>query len=207
MKRMMLCALALVAASTGVVGAQAPAAPVQAKPTVLQKVLVKVNGAIFTKTELEQLQIDALREQNKRQLSQMDLQNDEKLREELVRITPELLANAIDELIIVQRGRELGLRLSDIQFKEYVDNIKKENQLDETTFQTALEQQGLTMAQLRKNIEKAYMIQGVQRTDVAPRIAITEEEARQMEEAERQGRARSKGEGGGMGGAEPGKGR
>lgn len=179
MKRLMLCALALVAASAGMVGAQAPAPPVQAKSTVLQKVLVKVNGATFTKTELEQLQIDALREQNKRQLSQMDLQNDEKLREELLKITPELLANAIDELIIVQRGRELGLRLSDTQFKEYVDNIKKENQLDETTFQTALEQQGLTMAQLRKNIEKAYMIQGVQRTDVVPRIAITEEEARQ----------------------------
>lgn len=179
MKRTVLCALALALACAGVLAAQGSAAPSQPQSVVLQKVLVKVNGAIFTKTDLEQLQIDALREQNKRQLSQMDLQNDEKLREELIKITPEILANAIDELIIVQRGKELGLRMSEPVFKEYIDNIKKENQLDDATFKTALAQQGLTMEQLRKNIEKAYLIQGVTRTDVSPRISITEEEAKQ----------------------------
>lgn len=184
MKQRVVCAVVLAAVSAGVLAAQSPASagrvqPAQPQSVVLQKVLVKVNGAIFTKTELEQLQIDALRDQNKRQLSQMDLQNDEKLREELVKITPELLANAIDELIIIQRGKELGLRMSEATFKEYVDNIKKENQLDDETFKTAMAQQGLTIEQLRKNVEKAYLIQGVTRNDVSPRISITEEEARQ----------------------------
>ena len=179
MKRTVLCVLALTAASAGLLRAQATPATTQPQSVVLQKVLVKVNGAIFTKTDLEELQIETLSEQNKRQLSQMDLRNDAKLLEELIRITPEILANAIDELVVVQRGRELGLRMSDQAFKEYVENIKKENQFDDAMFKQALAQQGMTMEKLRPRIEKIYLRSGVLQRDVYPRISITEEEARQ----------------------------
>ncbi|MSO49092.1 MAG: hypothetical protein EXQ49_04200 [Acidobacteria bacterium] len=178
-QRIVMSAVALAVASAGVLAAQAPAPPVQSRPVVLQKVLVKVNGAIFTKTELEELQVEALSEQNKRQLSQLDLQNDATLREELLKITPEIIANAVDYLIVIQRGRELGLRLSDAQFKDYIEGIKKDNQLDDKTFLVAMQQQGMTMEILRKRLEKEYLRQGVMSRDVAPRIAITEEEARQ----------------------------
>ncbi len=178
-QRIVLSAVALVVASAGVLAAQAPAPAVQPRPVVLQKVLVKVNGAIFTKTELEELQIEALREQSQRELSPTDLQNDAALREQLIKITPEILANAVDYLIVIQRGRELGLRLSDAQFKEYIEGIKKDNQLDDKTFLVAMSQQGMTMEILRKRLEKEYLRQGVMQRDVAPRIAITEEEARQ----------------------------
>jgi len=80
---------------------------------------------------------------------------------------------------VVQRGRELGLRMSDEVFKTYVDNLKKDNQWDDATFKQALAQQGLTVEQLRPRIERAYLYQGVLRSDVQPRISITEEEARQ----------------------------
>lgn len=180
MNRTVLCALAVAVTSAGVLAAQGAAPPAQPQSVVLQKVLVKVNGAILTKTELEQMQIDVLREQNKRQLSQMDLQNDATLREELRKITPEILFNAIDELILMQRGKELGLRLTDPVYKNYVDNLKKEHQIpDDATFHAALAQQGFTVEQFRRNIEKVYMRQGVLQRDVEPRIAITEEEARQ----------------------------
>ncbi|MBK9241143.1 MAG: SurA N-terminal domain-containing protein [Acidobacteria bacterium] len=179
MKRIVMSAVALAVASAGVLAAQAPAPAVQSRPVVLQKVLVKVNGAIFTKTELEELQIEALREQAQRELTPMDLQNDAALREQLIKITPEIIANAVDYLIVIQRGRELGLRLSDAQFKDYIEGIKKDNQLDDKTFQLAMQQQGMTMEILRKRLEKEYLSQGVMSRDVAPRIAITEEEARQ----------------------------
>ena len=179
MKRTICCALVLTAAAAGLLRAQAAPAPSQPQSVVLQKVLVKVNGGIFTKTELEELQIEALREQSKRQLSAMDLQNDATLRAELIKITPELVAGAIDQLIVVQRGRELGLRMSDETYKNYLENIKKENQFDDATFKQALAQQGLTIEQLRPRIEKIYLQSEVMRRDVQPRIAITDEEARQ----------------------------
>lgn len=179
MKRIILCALALTMVSANVLATQGTAVPAQPQSVVLQKVLVKVNGAIFTKTELEELQIETLRDLNKQQLSQMDLQNDAKLREELIKITPEILANAIDELIVIQRGRELGLRMSEDVFKNYVEGLKKDNQWDDATFKQALAQQGITLEQLRPRVERAYLRQGVLQRDVQPRISITEEEARQ----------------------------
>ena len=111
-----------VVAALGTVGAQgqapqAAAAPVQSRSVVLQRVLVKVNGAVFTKTELEERQIDELARRNQKQLSQLDLQNDASLRAMLVEITPEILSGVVDELILLQRGRELGFRLSDEQLR------------------------------------------------------------------------------------------
>jgi peptidyl-prolyl cis-trans isomerase SurA len=179
MKRTILSVLVLFAAAASLLKAQAPSAPAQPQSVVLQKVLVKVNGAPFTKTELEDLQIEELQTQNKRQLTPLDLRNDATLRAELIKITPELLSQAIDQLIVVQRGRELGLRMTDEIFKNYVENIKKENQFDDATFKQALAQQGLTLELLRPRIEKVYLQQGVMKNDVQPRIAITEEEARQ----------------------------
>lgn len=179
MKRKVLCALALTVVSANVLATQGAAAPAQPQSVVLQRVLVKVNGAIFTQKELEELQIEELRTQQKRQLSQMDLQTDAKLREELIKITPGILAGAIDQLIVVQRGRELGLRMSEETFKTYVDGLKKDNQLDDAGFKVALAAQGMSMEQLRKNIEKVYLHRGVLARDVEPRITITEEEARQ----------------------------
>jgi len=179
MKRFVITACVVAASASALLAAQAPADQAQARPVVLQKVLVKVNGAIFTKTELEALQIEALQQQNQRALSQIDLQNDAKLRSMLVEITPALISEAVDQLILIQKGKDLGLRMTEERFKEYLDSIKKENQLDDTTLLAALKQQGMTMEELRKTFERNYLMQGVVRTEVDPRISITEEEARQ----------------------------
>jgi parvulin-like peptidyl-prolyl isomerase len=181
MKRIFAGTLVAVVSALGTVAAQVPApqaAPAPSRSVVLQRVLVKVNGAVFTKTELEERQIQTLAERNQRQLSQLDLENDASLRAMLVEITPEILGNVVDELIIIQQGREMGARLSDEQFKSAVDGIKKENQLDDTTLVTALKQSGMTMDDLRIQIEKTFYRQQVLQ-EVMGRLTITEEEARQ----------------------------
>ena len=71
-------------------------------------------------------------------------------------MTPQLLSDAVDELLLLQRGRELGYRLSDEQFAQIVQNIRKENKLEtEEQFQSALSQEGLTLDELRRNIERS----------------------------------------------------
>ena len=53
-------------------------------------------------------------------------------------------------MLLVQRGKELGYTLSDEQFNSIVDNIKKENKIEnDEQFQAALKQEGMTMADLR----------------------------------------------------------
>src|SRR3981081_1070043 len=87
----------------------------------IEQILVKVNGEIFTKSDLEQRQVAALRQKGQT----IDLKSDPnnvQLRKALDEITPQILVEAVDEMLIVQRGKELGYTLSDVQFKGVVDN-------------------------------------------------------------------------------------
>ena len=155
------------------------AAPMRAD--IIEQVLVKVNGDIITKTELETRQIAALRQ--KMQGQQVDpaaLKNDETLKKMLADITPQLIVNAVDELLLLQRGRDLGFHLGDDQFKQIVANIRKENKLeDEAKFLAALAQENMTLEDLRKSLEKQMLVDQVQRQEVGSKLNITEEEARQ----------------------------
>ena len=66
-----------------------------------------------------------------------------------------MIVDAVDELLIVQRGKELGYTMSNEQFKSIVENIKKENKIeDDAAFQAALKQEGMTMVDLRAQLER-----------------------------------------------------
>jgi len=148
---------------------------------IIEQVLVKVNGEIITKTELEQRQVGALRQKMQgQQVDPESLKNDETLKKALAEVTPQLLVNAIDEMLLLQHGRELGLKLSDDQFKAIVANIRKEQGLtDEAKFTQALAQENMTMDDLRKQLERQMLIEQVQRQEIGSKLSITEEEARQ----------------------------
>lgn len=154
-----------------------------ARAEILEKVLVKVNGEILTKTELEQRQIVAIRQRNP-QLRDEDVKNDAQLQKLLEQVTPDVLVETIDEMLLLQRGKELGYRLSDEQFNQILENIKKENRLEtEEQFQAALKQEGMTLQELRNSIERRMIIDRVQQVEVMQKIGITEDDARKYYEA------------------------
>jgi peptidyl-prolyl cis-trans isomerase SurA len=146
---------------------------------IIEQILVKVNGEIFTKSDLEQRQVTMLRQKGQ----QFDLKNNpsnEQLRKVLDEITPQIMVEAIDEMVVVQRGKELGYRLSDEQFKSVVENIRKENKIEtDEQFQAALKSENMTMSDLRRNLERQMIVQRVQQNEVLGKIGVTEDEARQ----------------------------
>src|SRR5438093_12914021 len=90
-------------------------AAVSIRAEIIEQILVKVNGEIFTKSDLEQRQVAVLRQKGQ----QIDLKSDPtnaQLRRALDEITPQIMVDAIDEMVVVQRGKELGYRLTDEQF-------------------------------------------------------------------------------------------
>src|SRR5262249_47992398 len=104
---------------------------------------------------------------------------DEQLRQALNMVTPQIMVDAVSEMLMVQRGKELGYKLTDDQFKSIVDNIRKENKLDtEERFQAALKQENMTMADLRRQIERNVVVSRVQQVEVFGKIGISEDEAR-----------------------------
>jgi peptidyl-prolyl cis-trans isomerase SurA len=151
--------------------AAAPQAAPAGRVEIVEQVLVKVNGEIITKTDLENRQVAALR-QRAQQMS------DEDLKKAIAQMTPDILVDAVDELLLLQRGKELGYKVTDEQFKRVLDNIRKENKLEnDEQFSAALKQEGLTIEQLRKNLEKQMVINQVQQVEVASKIGISDNEA------------------------------
>jgi peptidyl-prolyl cis-trans isomerase SurA len=152
-------------------------APASSSPIVIEQVLVKVNGDIITKSELEERQIAALRQRN---LDPDVLKNDDQLKKALTDVTPMVLVNAIDEMLLIQIGKEKGLHLSDDQFNRWLTGMRKDQNLeDDKKFEQALKQEGMTLSDVRRNVEKQFLLQEVQRDEFGGKLQITEEEARQ----------------------------
>ena len=160
------------------------AAPIT-RAEIFEQILVKVNGDIFTKSDLELRQVAILRQKGQ----QFDPKNDprnEQLRKALDEITPQIMVDVVDEMLLSQRGKELGYRLSDEQFKTVIDNIKRENKIEnEEQFQAALKSENMTMADLRRNLEKSMIIQKVQQNEVVTKIGVTEDEAHRYYDSHR----------------------
>lgn len=165
----MLKRLSAVALACGIAASVAPL-----RAEILEQVLVKVNGDIVTKTEFEQRQVAELR-----QRQELANASQAQLDKAIADATPDLILSAVDELLLVQRGRELGYTMTDDQFKQTVDSIRKQNNLeDEAKFQEALKQEGMTMDDLRRQMERQMLISQVQRADVMDKISVSDDEAK-----------------------------
>src|SRR3954463_5671095 len=165
LKRYVACAALL--------GAVAAVTPIRAE--ILEQVLVKVNGDIITKTEFELQQVQKLR--NQPGLANVSPTSPE-LQKAIAEVTPNLILEMVDTLLLVQRGKELGYAMGDDQFKNWLDTIKKQNNITtDEQFQQALRESGMTLPDLRQEIERNMLEQRVQQTDVMDKISVTEEEA------------------------------
>ena len=151
---------------------------------IIEQILVRVNGELFTKTDLETRQIAALREMGQRLDPANANLDDAQLRKMLDQVTPELMVGVVDEMLLVQRGKELGYKLGDEQFNGILDNLKKENKIDnDEQFQAALKQEGMTVADLRRNVERRMLVQRVEQNEILGRIAVSDVEAREYYDA------------------------
>src|SRR5215510_1874669 len=103
-----------------VLAASCAAVPLRAE--IIEQVLVKVNGEMISKTEFEAKQVAELR--NRPELAKAGPTSPE-LQKAIAEVTPDLILTAVDELLLIQRGRENGWALGDSQFAQFVDNLKK----------------------------------------------------------------------------------
>lgn len=158
----------------------AEAMRVEGQSTIIEQVLVKVNGEIITKTDLEGRQIAALRQQN----PNLRPNNDAELQKAIADVTPAVIVDAVDEMLMVQRAKELGYTMSADRFNSIVENIKKENKIEtDEQLQAALKQEGMTMADLRRQLERTMMVQQVQQTEILQKLQVTETELKAYYEA------------------------
>lgn len=142
---------------------------------ILERVVAKVNGDIITLSEFEARQVAAL------QTARIGAEGvEEYLRQNNARI----LQDAVDELLLVQRGEEMGFRLRPEYVDEVVEGIKKDNQIEsDQALAEQLRREGMTLADLKRNLSRSIVRRQVVAREVEARSTVTEADARADYEA------------------------
>jgi parvulin-like peptidyl-prolyl isomerase len=141
-----------------------------ALPETLERVIVKVNGDIVTQSEFQSRQLAAI------QAARVPPDGIEAfLRENNGRI----LQEAIDDLLLVQRAEELGIRLRPETLAGFIEGIKKENNIpsDEALLEQ-LRREGMSLDDLKRNIQRSVLRRETVQRDMAARVVLTEESVR-----------------------------
>jgi parvulin-like peptidyl-prolyl isomerase len=152
-------------------------AAILARAEVVERVIVRVNGDIVSQSEFVARQAAAV------QAARIAPEGVEAfLRENNAKI----LQQAIDELLLVQRAAELGYRVPPQYVNELVDSIKKENNIaSEEELIQQLRREGMTLSELKRNIERNVLRQQVLQRELQSKQALTEADARADYEAKK----------------------
>ncbi|HXG56744.1 MAG TPA: SurA N-terminal domain-containing protein [Vicinamibacterales bacterium] len=144
----------------------------------VERVIVNVNGGIFTLTELERRQAAVIGQTTGTTPALAALRSDPALRERLNAVTPRILADAVDELLLLQHAQELQIAASDAQIAFVLDAFKKENGVTtDTEFRALLADAQLSEAELRRSLARQIVLRGVQEAEVFGRVQVTEASA------------------------------
>jgi len=146
-----------------------------ARGEIIERVIVKVNGDVVTQSEFEARQISAV------QQARVPPDQVEKfLRDNNAHI----LQEAIDDLLLVQRAADLGIKLRPEYVKEVIEGIKKENKIaSDEELQQQLKHEGMTLEELKRNIERNILKRQVMQRELESKIAVTEDDTKAWYEA------------------------
>ena len=101
----------------------------------------------------------------------------------------ELLTFLVDEQLIRQLASSGGIRVTDADVDNAIENLRLQNNMTEEEFKEALESQGLSQGQYRQDLKRQLIRLKVMNERVRSRVNVTEEQVRSRYEQ----RARSEG--------------
>lgn len=105
----------------------------------------------------------------------------------------QVLERLILENLLEQVAERQGIRISDQELNQTMQNIADQNRMTLSQFREALIAEGRDYAQVRDQIRKDLLVQRVQQTNVNRRIAVTDQEIQNYLNSE-QGRKNSQSE-------------
>jgi parvulin-like peptidyl-prolyl isomerase len=136
----------------------------------VERVVAKVNGQIITLSEFQNRQIAAA------QAARIDPNG---VGQFLRQNNAKILQDAIDEILILQKAEDSGIKAPSAWIDDAIEGIKKENKItNDEQMQDALAREGLTLAELRGNIERGVLRRIVMQRDVQPKIEASDAEVK-----------------------------
>jgi peptidyl-prolyl cis-trans isomerase SurA len=157
------------------------ARPSSAEIGVVEEIIAKVNGDIITRSEVERS-----RKQMAAELKARGVKEDE-IEKIVAEREKDVLRERIDQLLLVQKGKELGLNV-DTDVSKYLANIQLDMKIaDPEKFQAAIrEQTGQTFEDFRNEVRNGYLTQRVIRQEVGSRLTVPRAELQKYYEENKQ---------------------
>ncbi len=165
------------------------AGPLAADITILEEIIVKVNGGIILRSEYERTL-----DQNRREvLSDESLAGAER-EAQLLQREKVVLRDMIDQRLLVQKGEELGINV-DGQILRQRDEIMRRNNIETTDDFEAwvLERTGEPAEDLMDRMRENFLSQAVLGQEVSRRVIVTREEIEAYYEEHKDEYVRSEG--------------
>ncbi len=97
----------------------------------------------------------------------------------------ELLNKAIDQELLYQEGKKKNIQVGKETIQKEIENIQSKFP-DTKTFLAALAFQDLTLDRLSKKIEKQLVEESLIRTDIAPKVEVSEDQVKKVYEANKE---------------------
>jgi parvulin-like peptidyl-prolyl isomerase len=170
MHRLLLAAL-LVTSTVAVARAETKPATNDHRSFVVDRVVAIVNDTIILESEL------------RARLASMepDLQSitDPKERaRRLDKLKTQMLDEMVDEELIVQAAAEARIDVDASEVQAALDEIKKQNKLDDAGLAAALSEQGYTLASYREDLRRQLLRLRTVNQLVRPKVNITDEDVK-----------------------------
>ena len=139
----------------------------------IEQIIAKVNGEIITNVDLDHDRADL-----EKQLKANGLTG-QRLEDALKAEVPNLLRNKIDNLLLVQKGKEMELKV-DPDVNKYIADLQRQtNTTDPQKFEALVRQEtGKSYEDFKADIKNNLLLQGVMREEVMRKIQFKQEEIR-----------------------------
>ncbi|MDO6688051.1 MULTISPECIES: peptidylprolyl isomerase SurA [unclassified Agarivorans] len=157
MKKLILLGVSMLMLNTGLV---------QAQEQLLDKVVVIVNNDVITESQIDELTNKVLRNATD---SGQELPPEEELQEQV-------MDRLILESLQLQLADRLGIKISDSQLENTIDNIIAGEKKTREQFLDDLEKQNVSYNQFREDIRTEIVLGEVGRSQVQRRVNVSEQE-------------------------------
>jgi len=147
------------------------AAPGVARARIVERVAAVVGDQLVLASEVEEHVGPLMADVNR-------IPDPDKRAARAAALRREVLERLIDDELILQQATELKLSISSEQVDASIEEIKKQNNLDDDQLREALRQQGMTMAAYRADLRRQLLRFRVLNIAVGSRVNISDDEVK-----------------------------
>jgi len=147
------------------------AAPGVARARIVERVAAVVGDQLVLASEVEEHVAPLMADVNR-------IPDPDKRAARAAALRREVLERLIDDELILQQATELKLSISSEQVDASIEEIKKQNNLDDDQLREALRQQGMTMAAYRADLRRQLLRFRVLNIAVGSRVNISDDEVK-----------------------------